>query len=414
MAWKNVQNITLLAKLNERISLPTKAIAIDIRDDGTSSLETVLVNTWRNNKNEVVTMGDTTKEGEFMYYGDITGYPQPVYLSLVVGSNEQNPKSKFPIEFADIKTSDTPDQYGVPKVEVRTADMPNIDDYQALKSKKNKTGFESAQEQKLTELLSAKIIKAEDINALRNAVINTQQFCLNLVKPFSKTFTDMENVGNGQGRVYAGSINNTDDFGKIGTFRSLKAGDNVSINQDGDNIIINADVPPPSPDGEQNPNFCQLNDPVTAKSFATCKLVHKENGHPMRDGSYYKFADFLGMKVIQVGNNPNHLSIMQVFGSGDGVNTGMVNAGRILKGTRDFIIEIKTGSNTYSGLHICGKHNSDQNTGKVFLYENDTKSHIAGALAQPEVTLDSNGHSTVDDSFSKVFVYGSMSGCGNS
>lgn len=412
MAWKSIQNISLIVSVDERVTLPKTAIAIDIEPDGSSSsIETVNINTWRNNKNQVVTTADTSKKGEFMYYGDVTGYPHPVYLSLIVGHNEENPKSKFPKEFMVIKEEDRADEFGIPKVEVRTADMPNIDDYQALKSKKNKTTFESAQEQKLTELLSAKIIKAEDINMLRNALINTQQFCLSLVTPFNLTYTDIENVGNGEGRVYADSISNDDSFGKIASFRSLKAGNNVSINQDGDNIIINAEVPPPEA-GEQSPDFCSLNQPVTAKSFATCGLVHSENSHPMAGGSYYKFADFLGFKTIQVANNPNFKSIMHVFGSGDGLDRGMVNAGRIIKGARDFIIEIKTGNNTYSGIQICGNHNQDGNTGKVILYENDRQSHIACALAQDEVTVDSNGHATVDGSWTAPFVYSNMSGCG--
>lgn len=411
MAWRIVENFSLIVAVNEPLVLPVTSVGIDIKPDGTNNgWEVVPIARWKNSKGEVVTRADTTIKGEFMYYGEVSGYPQPVYLSLVVGHNEENPPSKFPIEFMTIVDEDRPDEYGVPKREVRTADMPNIDDYQALKSKKNKNTFESAQEQKLTELLSAKIIKAEDINALRNALINTQKFCLSLVTPFNLTYTDMENVGNGEGRIYADSITNTDSFGKIASFRSLKSGDNIDIRQDGDNIVINAEIPPPE-GGEITNDFCAL-DPVKAKSFETCDLLYKPNAHALIGGAYYKFADYLGMKTIQVANNPNIKSTMFVLGQGDGISNMMINGGRILKGARDLIIEMKTGANTYSGIQICGNHNKDGNTGKVVFYENDTKSHISSALAADEVTLGSNGHTTVDGGMNNVFVYGRNSGCG--
>lgn len=411
MAWRIVENFSMLVAVNEPLTLPRTSVGIDIKPDGTNNgWEIVPIARWKDNRGQVVTRANTSTKGEFMYYGEVSGYPQPVYLSLVVGHNVENPESKFPVDFMHMSRNDIPDEYGTPKREVRTADMPNIDDYQALKSKKNKNTFETAQEQKLAELLSAKIIKAEDINALRNALINTQKYCLSLIVPFNMTFTDMENIGNGEGRIYAGDFDNTDSFGKIAEFRSIKSGDNIEIRQDGDQIVISADVPPPE-GGDITNDFCSL-DTLKAVSYQTCDLMYNQNDHPLVGGAFYKFSDYLGMKAVGVAYKKDVMSIMHVFGQGDGIAKSMVNAGRMVKGVRDFIIEMKTGSG-YSGIQICGNHNKDGNTGKVVLYENDPNSHVASALITEEVTLDDRGFTTVRDASSgNVFAYSAKAGCG--
>lgn len=71
--------------------------------------------------------------------------------------------------------------------------------------------------------------------------------------------------------------------------------------------------------------------------------LEKEN-KSYNNYAYYRYSRFLGNRLQQVGKYTDNTpySIMHVFGMGDGEEGGMINAGRIIKGKRDFIIEIKT------------------------------------------------------------------------
>ncbi len=386
MAWKPIQNITLLAKEGDKVVLPTQAPSIDIDANGNIQ-NTILVDIdfWKDQNDNIVTEARTDKIAEFMYYGTVKGYPHTVYCSVVVGDSNENPMSEFPTDFKDVKNDDKPDEFGISKEEVRTSDMPNITDYQYFKAKKNRTTFENAQLQKITELMTSKIIMARDINHLRNSIINTQKFCLSLKRALDEAVTDGENIGRGEGEIYSGIIDNIDNFGKKMQFRTLTAGENVSISTNGDEIEISA-----KGGSEISNDMCSL-DPISVKSIKTCSLTH--DGKALKDvkanGSFFKFGDSLGVKVARAG--VTEPTMMLVFGRGDGIENSMVNAGRLYKGLRDFIWEIKFNDGQYAGIRIKGNYEGDsvsnKDSGIIELYgtkiieSNDTSySRIATAM----------------------------------
>lgn len=391
MGWKQVQNPTILANLDDYVELPREVYALDISTNGDiSGWYLVRVNEWRDSNDNVVTTARTDKEAEFMYFGSISGYAHTVYCSVVVGDSVENPESEFPTDFRDVDYDDKPDEFGVTKQEVRTADMPNIDDYQYWKSKKNRTTFESAQLQKLTELMASKIIMARDINHIRNAVTNTQLFCLSLRRALDDCVTDGENIGNGEGEVFYGLRENDDNFGQVMQFRTIKAGENITVTTNGEEIEISAENSGGN-EGELTNDFCSIEPPLKAKSFETCGLYYAGDANSApRKGSYIKFGSpYLGIKVRKAYDQSSN-SLMLVFGQGNGLDQSMINAGRIFKGKKDFIIEMKTGMNTYSGLHIMGSH-GNSNDGRVALYENDRLSHVQLAIERDAVPIEADG-----------------------
>ena len=410
MAWKPIQNITLIANEGENVTLPRQVPSIDISADGTIQ-NTVLVNIdfWKDQNDNIVTEARTDKRAEFMYYGTVVGYPHTVYCSVVVGDSHENPQSEFPTDFEDVEDDDKPDEFGVSKEEVRTSDMPHITDYQYFKAKKNRTTFESAQLQKLTELMASKIIMAKDINHIRNAITNTQLFCLSLKRVLDETVTDGENIGSGEGEVYSGLVDNTEKFGKKMQFRTLRAGDNISISTSGDEVEISAEVP------EQQEglgsDMCAI-DPIKVKSLSTCALTHNGQGLNQNNGAFFRFGEGLGIKVARAGMS--RPSMMLVFGLGDGIDKAMVNAGRIYKGVRDFIFEIKYAEGKYAGIRIKGNYGrsstDDSGGGIVEIYgsqiiqSNDTSfSRIASAMVNENADI---------KNYTDNEVYGEHSLCG--
>ncbi len=411
MAWKPIQNITLLANEGDRVILPTQTPSIDIDADGNIQ-NTILVDIdfWKDQNDNIITEARTDIVAEFMYYGTVRGYPHTVYCSVVVGDSNENPQSEFPTDFRDVKDDDKPDDFGISKEEVRTADMPNITDYQYFKAKKNRTTFENAQLQKLTELLSAKIIMARDINHLRNSITNTQEFCLSLKRALDEAVTDGENIGDGEGEVYSGIVDNEDNFGKKMQFRTLRAGENIDISTSGDEVEISAIIPE-SGGGEISSNMCSL-DPIQVKSLKTCSLTHNGQGLSQDNGAFIKFADGLGLKVVRAGTS--RPSMMIVFGIGDGIENSMVNAGRLYKGVRDLIWEIKYAEGKYAGIRIkgnYGKNSTDESGGGIIelygadiIQSNDTSySRIASAMVNENADI---------KNFTDNEVYGEQSLCG--
>lgn len=412
MAWKQVQNPTIIANLNDNVNLPTEVYALEIETNGEiRGWFLVPITKWEDINGNVVTTARTDKEGEYIYYGKISGYAHTVFCSVVVGDIEENPESEFPTDFRDVTEEDKPDEFGVPKQEVRTSDMPNIDDYQYLKSKKNRTTFESAQLQKLTELMASKIIMARDVNHVRNAIVNTQEFCLSLKRALDEVVTDGENIGSGEGEVYAGLVDNEDSFGKKMQFRTIKAGENINISTNGDEVEISAEVPEVELP-EASSDFCGLK-PIKARSYDTCGMFYKEigGGANPEDGAYYRFggSKYLGIKVRKAGQTGDAFSMLHVFGMGNGLPQ-MINAGRIFKGRRDFIIEMKTGENKYSGIHILGER-EDGNAGKVKIYEQDDNSRIQTAIEKDQVDVDNELNPT-NPSTTDSDVYGIGCACG--
>lgn len=414
MAWKQVQNPTILANLNESVELPKEVYALDMTEEGKlTGWFLVPISKWEDSNGNEVTHAKTDVKAEFMYFGTIAGYVHKVYCSVVVGDSNGNPESKFPTDIRDVTDESKPDQFGIPKNEVRTADMPNIDDYQYLKSKKNRTTWESAQLQKLTELMASKIIMARDINALRNAINNTQEFCLSLKRQLDETVTDGENIGDGEGEVYSGTVDN-EDIGKTMQFRTIKAGENIDVSTNGDEVEISAKVPE-SP--EISSDFCGL-DPMKARSYDTCSRFWKGEGEGGGEdaGAYYRFggSKYLGIKMRKAGETGEAFSMLHVFGMGDGEKGGMINAGRIFKGKRDFIIEMKVDDGKYSGIHILGKR-EDDTKGKVITYSNDNKSRIQLAIDYDQVDIgaDDKPLNEYKDKIEKdISVYGKGCACG--
>lgn len=412
MGWKQVQNPTILANLNDNVQLPREVYALDISTNGdVSGWYLVRVNEWKDSNGNVVTTARTDKKAEFMYFGSISGYTHTVYCSVVVGDSIENPESEFPIDFRDVDYNcDKPDEFGVTKQEVRTADMPNIDDYQYWKSKKNRTTFESAQLQKLTELMASKIIMARDINHIRNAVVNTQKFCLSLRRALDDCVTDGENIGSGEGKVFYGLVENDANFGQKMQFRTIKAGENVNITTSGNEIEISAEGG--NQGGEISNDFCGV-DSIKARSYDTCNLYYDGDGQALQKGSYLRFGNspYLGIKVRQA-YNASAQSMIMVFGQGNGLDEQMINAGRIFKGKKDFIMEMKIGHYLYAGVHIVGKQDR-ANDGTTYLYK-DSKSHIQLAIDHEAVFLNDDGKAIEQDykNGNDHDVYGGMVACG--
>lgn len=367
MAKRYIENITIMADLNEVISLPTQVVVLE--DSFTYSVAPVLK--WTNGDGMVVTRPDTSISGDVVFEGTVTGYVHKIYCSVVVGDLDDNPKSVFPDEI---------DQFGLSKKDVNTADIPDVDDYQYFKAKTNRTSVEQYQLKQLTEGLASKIILARDINHTRNAVINIEKYCKSLndklvalenkvtaleskVDGIESRVSDLEdsvvvsaeNVGTGS-EVYAGSgISNP--IGRKLKFKTLVAGTGITIDEAGTEICINADIPEAPEQSEVGMDNCGSGT-FSADNISVCD-------------EYIKFSDYMGIKFVQTEVSK---SMLMVFGVGDGVAQGMKNAGRIVKGTRNFVMEMKT-VNGFSGIDING------DTGKVNVFENSGSSHVDAVLS---------------------------------
>lgn len=339
MAKRYIDNVTIMADLNERVVLPTELVCLENSFNYTMAQ----VDKWVNGDGQTVTEAPTDKEGEFIFEATISGYAHKVYCAVVVGDIDHSPQSIFPEQI---------DQFGVPKQDIQTSDIPDIDDYQYFKAKLNRTTVENQLLKGLTEGLADKIIIARDVNHVRNAVIEIEKYCLKLKDKMdeleSKMIISAENLGTGEG-VYAGLAD--DGNSKKLQLKSLKAGNNINITSDANEITIASDG--------VTMNTCGNNEFV-ADSFRICK----EDGH-------VKWADYMGIKYVETDNNNKSLLIL--FGQGDGADKNFINAGRIVKSTRNFMMEMKT-IGGFSGIDIHG------DTGKVEIYENDIASHIDARL----------------------------------
>ena len=189
-------------------------------------------------------------------------------------------------------------------------------------------------------------------------------------------------------------------------FRTIKAGENINISTNVDEVEISAEVPQPPDPSEPTSDFCGL-DPIKARSYDTCSMFYKEigGGANPKDGAYIRFggSKYLGIKTRRAGQTGDAFSMMHVFGMGDGLPF-MINAGRIFKGKRDFIIEMKVDKNSYSGIHIYGNRDGGDKQGEVELYQNDSVSRIALAISNDQVN--------VGESVDWSFAYGEESACG--
>lgn len=356
MAKRYIENITIMADLNEHIELPREVVCLE----NSFNYSMATVDYWKDGDGNTVTVPPTNVIGDFIYEGTVIGYVHKIYCSVVVGDLDDNPQSVFPDEI---------DQFGLPKKDVNTADVPDVDDYQYFKAKTNRTTVEQYQLQQLTEGLASKIILARDINHTRNAVIEIEKYCKvlhDMIKDLEDRVEDLEdrmddledmvvvdaeNLGTGE-EVYAGIEPIRRGIGNKLQFKTLVAGDGITLDSDSEEITITADIPP------QQSGITMDNcggGTFKADNFEVCD-------------EYIKFTDYMGFKMMPTQNSE---SVMFVLGVGDGITQAdkMVNAGRIFKGTRNLVIEMKTISG-FSGIDIHG------DTGSVAIYENDSSSHI--------------------------------------
>lgn len=127
----------------------------------------------------------------------------------------------------------------------------------------------------------------------------------------------------------------------------------------------------------------------------------------LNGGAFYRSGSrYLGNHVQKVGmytENVAH-SLMHVFGQGDGETNGMINAGRIIKGKRDFIIEIKAGENLYCGLQLRGNYGENNAlTGKGEIYTS-TYSKVQACIENDNADM---------PVWRDNLAYGIESGCGD-
>lgn len=240
------------------------------------------------------------------------------------------------------------DEFGNPKVDIQTADIPDIDDFQYFKAKAPRSAVEGLQLMQLRELLADKVILARDINHLRNAVIEIEKFLRKLSdkvddlerrveKLERETVIDGKNLGNGEG-IFE-SVSN-----RIMNFKSIKGEGGITISSDNSSITIEAPEEPEPTAG------CGTK--VWGDAFEVCDATF-----PMRieDGSF-SITDsgafsFKMVNLIEDEFNKSYPSLLIVLGQGQNPNSH--GAGRILKTLRGYIFEIKNGvKNEYSGLEV--------------------------------------------------------------
>lgn len=339
MSIRKIQNITIFTELNEQgVSLPTELPAI--MEDG--SVRYIPIESW------TPPTINTSVASDNIHVGSVQGYPSKVLCSVITDGIEENPISSFPSEI---------DDFGNPKVDIQTADIPDIDDFQYFKAKYPRSVIESFQLMQLRELLADKVILARDINHLRNAVIEIEKFLKKLSERVDElekrveklereTIINGKNLGSGEG-VFKDVAN------RIMNFKSLVGTGEVTVSSTQDEIEINVEVPPPTAG-------CGI--PVKGSSFNICHGSDGDAKFPMKitDGSFditksgsfsFKMVD---IKPVGV-NNTVLPSLLISLGQGSTPSAGVANAsgaGRILKCGDGFIFEVKNDDGTYSGLEI--------------------------------------------------------------
>lgn len=332
MAKRQINNITIMAEVGELVTLPSQVIAID--DNETFQYVDV---TWTPSR------ANTSQEGDFIFEGKVKGYVHKVLLSLVVGKQEENPISVFPGGI---------DAFGIEKKDLHSADIPDIDDFQYLKAKTPRTNLEQEQLKALTELLADKIILARDINHQRNAIVKIEEHALSIQTRVEKLEVELDKLTK---RVTVIEKDMVVDGENVGTgskvfkekkdkklqLRTLKGTGGVDVYEVNNEIVI---------DGTDLQSGCGKE--IEASKFQTCP---KEGGLPVEifDSAIRFGSPYFGMNMVEAkgkdGGKVN--TLLWMFGVGDD-EASQVNAGRMLKGKDAFVIEMKIGKNSYTGLLI--------------------------------------------------------------
>ena len=339
MSIRKIQNITIFTELDEQgVSLPTELPAI--LEDG--SVRYVPV-TW------IPPTINTSVASDNIHVGSVQGYPSKVLCSVITDGIEENPISSFPSEI---------DDFGNPKVDIQTADIPDIDDFQYFKAKYPRSSTEGYQLMKLRELLADKVILARDINHLRNAVIEIEKFLKKLSdrvdelekrveKLEQETIINGKNLGSGEG-VFKDVAN------RIMNFKSIVGSGGITVSSNGDEIQIEAP--------EEKPATAGCGVPVKGSSFNICQGSDGDAKFPMKitDGSFnITESGSFSFKMVDLkpsGTPPTVFpSLMIVLGQGrtqTSSNVAGAGAGRILKVESGYVFEVKNNDGSYSGLEI--------------------------------------------------------------
>lgn len=351
-----IDNITILTNVDEEVELPNPVVAQ--LDNG--AIETVYVE-WEDKPIDV------TEEAELIYSGRVEGYIPEVLCSIQVGRQTDNPPSSFP---------ECIDQFGLPKRDIQTEDVPHIDDYQYFKAKTNRTLAEEYHLKQLRELVADQVILARDINHMRNAIIEIEKYIWIIQDQLDDIFdeigdiwkvineiletmvTDGENIGVGTG-IFSHKSKNTLNFKTL-------LGEGIDIIDLGDEILLEAKA------GDDGSGVCGMN--TVAKSFKVC---HEKEEFPtiMMDGAI-GYTNFFNWQLVDMelwgehgSSIPYVPSLLGVFGIGieepmdsSGWNgsgqppshgtRSSLYAGRFFKGNTDVIFEIKTGASEYSGFVV--------------------------------------------------------------
>ena len=343
MAIRRIDNVTYHLELDDvsMTHLPNELPAI--MDDG--SIVYVTINSWYPS-NTI----NTSVAGDYIFVGRVTGVPTPVLASVIIDGHEESPISVFPNEI---------DDFGNPKVDIQTADIPDIDDYQYFKAKYPRSVTEGMQLARLRDLLVDKVILASDINHLRNAVIEIEKFLKLLearVEDLERRVSDLEDrMDELEARVTQLEIETVIDGENLGSgeglfkrvrnrimeFRSIVGEGEVDISTIGDEVVI--EVP--------KQTGCGVD--IYGQSYTVCGDKVKFGGK-LEDGKLSLTPNgSFGMRMVplkQYGDK-KYNSMLMTFGVGS--DQGAEGAGRMLKCIDGFIFEVKSSPNeTYSGFEV--------------------------------------------------------------
>lgn len=310
---------------------------------------------------------DTSVAGIHSYTATVEGTGNNIgMLDIIIGRPEEtNPPSVFPENI---------DDFGIPKQDINTADIPAIDAYEYLMAKKERHIGEDYSLKQLAELLKPKMIVAATINAIQNAIVSIQKYLKE--HPFTDYYNQIDNIGRGA-EIYAGDRDG--NKGKIAEMRTIRgvgmadvtelateveilvpdlvAGDNINIEKGIDEYVISATGGGAEIGCEQH---IEVGSVTVCPNDVTSYITQFTN-----DG--ISWGNFWWRMSQLKGGDAN--SLLMQFGVGQDAST-RTGSGYMLKGQKTFMIEIKTvteGRTVYEGIEIGNGTNGfySQSTSKI-------------------------------------------------
>lgn len=294
---------------------------------------------------------DTSKAGFHTYTVTVDGAGNNTGLmDIIIGRPEEtNPPSVFPNNI---------DNFGNPKQDIGTTDIPSIDAYEYLMAKKERHIGEDYSLKQLAELLKPKMVVAATVNLIQNAVVAIEKYLKD--HPFTNYYNQIDNLGRGA-RVYSGDRDGNE--GKIAELRTirgegmasaeelrdeievfvpdLEAGENIEIDKQRDKYIISA-TGGSELDCESH---IEVGSVTICPNDITSYITQFTNDGISWGNFWWKMAQLKG-------GDAN--SLLMQFGVGQNAST-RTGSGYMLKGQKTFIIEIKTvagGKTTYEGIEL--------------------------------------------------------------